>query len=103
MSAGITHGGTMTKAITAAKYAHVAVTHLSDLRTALVKIGRETGGSDPISQAIATYQAARTPEAIRKAVNAGKGRGYDGLITPAVVRRSAADALRYALELEIAQ
>jgi hypothetical protein len=102
----------MTKAITTAKLAQAtigrllsdAIGHHSDLRTALVRVEQEIGavGTDPVSQAFATFRVAITPAAVRKVVNAGKGRGYDGLITAAVVRRSAADALRQVLESEIA-
>jgi hypothetical protein len=99
----------MSKAITTAKSALAAASrqlsdasgHLSDLRTALRALGRETGGFDPISQAVAAHQAATTPAAIRKAVNACKGRGYDGMITPGVIRRSAAADLQAAVEREV--
>lgn len=98
----------MSKTLDNAIHAHAAVAHLlSDanvhhtyLRSTLGALKRV--GRDPVNQAIMKYREAITPLAIRRQVNACKGRGYDGLITPAVVRRSATDALREFLECEIA-
>jgi hypothetical protein len=99
----------MSNAIKDAIHAHTTVARLlsdalgyqTDLRIALRTI-KKGFGTDPIGQAILDYQATVAPATVREIMVAAKGTTLGEFITPACIRRGAADALREVLELEIA-